>query len=376
VIQQRAETIWHGNRSGARIARTVLAPLSHVFAVAVRARNRLYDAGWLRTSSAPISVISVGNLRIGGTGKTPTVLWLVDRLRGLGARPVVAMRGYGAVRSAAPTWLEPPGTACSERARAVSALGFRFVRLDLADTGPGLSDEALLVALRGEVAVVCTADRVAAARAAHAVGADVLVLDDGFQHRPLHRDLDIVLTEPSEAEDRVLPAGPLRESWRALARAHVVLSPDAIVVPGRALVVSARATPVGWVDRVTAASPVRELSSLRGRDVVAVAGIARPQRFYDMLEHCGVRVRERREFDDHHRYTREDWTVIRRVARAEEWIVTTEKDLVKLRALAGIEDRLAALRVEMVVEPNAVVLRLLEAVVRRLDASQGGPHDR
>jgi tetraacyldisaccharide 4'-kinase len=376
VIQQRAEAIWHGEALGAGIARAVLAPFSYVFAGAVRVRAHLYEKGWLRSLSAPITVMSVGNLRVGGTGKTPTVLWLVERLRALGARPVVAMRGYGAGRAVPSTWLEPAGVASGERARVVSALGFRFVSVENAEGGSGLSDEALLVTLRGEVAVVSTPDRLAAARAAHAVGADVLVLDDGFQHRRLHRELDIVLTEPSEAEAHVLPAGPLREPWSALGRAHIVISPRAIVVPGAALLVSASTQPVGWVDRVAAEASVAALDSLRGREVVAVAGIARPQRFFDMLERCGVHVRERREFGDHHRYTREDWAVIRRMARAEEWVVTTEKDLVKLRSLAGADARLAGLRVEMVVEQEADLVRLLRATVPRLDASQGGPHDR
>jgi tetraacyldisaccharide 4'-kinase len=376
VIEQRAEAIWYGQTLGAQVARAALAPFSTVFSAAVRARSWLYDVGWMEKLQAPLPIISVGNLRVGGTGKTPTVLWLVDHLRALGVKPVVGMRGYGAARAAVPTWLEPGGPACHDRAGAVGERGFRFVSLEGMPRDPGLSDEALLVALRSGAAVVCTPDRLAAARVANAVGADVLILDDGFQHRRLHRDLDIVLTSGSESVERVLPAGPLREPWRALGRAHVVMAPDAIAVPAGSLVVSASVQPVGWVDRVAASAPVAALDAWRGREGVAVAGIARPERFFEMLERCGIRVRERRRFGDHHRYTREEWADICGSARTGQWVVTTEKDLVKLRGLAGADPRLAALRVEMTVESESDVMRLVRAVVPRLDAPQAGPHDR
>ena len=376
MIERYAETIWHGRTLGARASRVALTPLSVVFAGAARARSFLYDHGWLPTRDAPLPVISVGNLRVGGSGKTPTVLWLVDRLRALGARPVVAMRGYGAGRAAPPIWLEPSGEACAARAQALSGLGFRVVPLTRAERERGVSDEALLVALRSEVAVASTPNRQTAAVAASAVGADVLVLDDGFQHRRLHRDLDIVLTRRSESGESVLPAGPLREPWPALRRAHVVMAPESLVAPGDAIVVSARTCPVGWVDRVSATVPLAPLASWRRREVLAVAGIAQPGRFFEMLEQCGVRVRAGRVFGDHHRYTRDDWADIRASVRAGEWIVTTEKDLVKLHVLAEGDARLGALRVEMVVEPEADVVRLVRAAIPRLDAPQGGPHDR
>jgi tetraacyldisaccharide 4'-kinase len=376
VIERRAEAIWHGDTLGARVTRAALAPLSLMFAGAARVRSLLYDTGCLPTKRAPLPVISVGNLRVGGSGKTPTVMWLVDRLLSLGARPVVAMRGYGAGRSGELLWLEAGGPGFAAGRRAVSELGFRIVELARTGGEPGLSDEALLVASRSGVAVAVTPNRIAAAQAACAAGADVLVLDDGFQYRRLHRDLDIVLTQHSESVACVLPAGPLREPWRALRRAQVVMAPDVIVAPGTARVVSARAQPVGWVNRVAATERVAALDSWRGREAIAVAGIARPGRFFDMLGQCGVRVREHRVFRDHHRYTREEWADICRCVRAGEWVVTTEKDLVKLQPLAGADARLGALRVEMVIEPEADVVRLVRAAVPRLDARQGGPHDR
>lgn len=376
MIDRAADAIWRGDSSGARAARVALAPFSLLFSAAASARSLLYDAGWLRVEHVPLPVISVGNLRVGGTGKTPTVLWLIDRLRALGARPAVAMRGYGGGRAAAPIWLAPSHDGSAARVRAIADLGFRVVAVERAGEEQGIPDEALLVALRAVVPVACAPDRVLAACAASAAGADVVVLDDGFQHRRLHRDLDIVLTRRCEIDESVLPAGPLREPWQALRRANVVLAPDLVEAPGTAIVATARARAVGWVDHVSATASLAALEAWRGRDVIAVAGIARPERFFDLLEDCGVRLRERRVFPDHHRYSAEDWADVRRLARGEEAIATTEKDLVKLRVLAGRDTRLAALRVETVVEPEADVLRLVRAAVPRLDAPQGGPHDR
>jgi tetraacyldisaccharide 4'-kinase len=376
VIDRVAEAIWRGDSSGARAARVALAPFSLLFAAATSARSLLYDVGWLRVDRAPLPVISVGNLRVGGTGKTPTVLWLVDRLRALGARPAVAMRGYGGGRASVPTWIAPSRDASGARARAIADLGFRVVAVERAGDEQGIPDEALLVALRAEVPVACAPDRVLAARAASAAGSDVVVLDDGFQHRRLHRDLDIVLTRRCESGESVLPAGPLREPWRALRRANLVMAPDVVDAPATAMVATARARAVGWVDHVSATASPAALDGWRGRDVVAVAGIARPERFFDALEDCGVRVRERRVFPDHHRYTAKDWAAVCRLAREGEGIATTEKDLVKLHVIAGRDTRLAALRMETVVEPEADVIRLVRAAIPGLDAPQGGPHDR
>jgi tetraacyldisaccharide 4'-kinase len=375
VIERVAEAIWRDASPGSRLARIALTPFSLLFGLGASTRSWLYDSAWVRVERAPLPVISVGNLRVGGSGKTPMVLWLVERLRALGARPVVATRGYGAARSAQPTWLEPGHEASGPRARAVAELGFRIVASEAGGATPGVSDEALLVALRGEVAVAIARNRLAAARAAHAAGADVVVLDDGFQHRRLHRDLDIVLTSACEIGQQVLPAGPLREPWRALRRADVVMAPDVIAAPAAAMVAIARARAVGWVDRVAATASPAAVETWRGREVVAVAGIARPERFFDMLDDCGVRVRERRVFPDHHRFSQEDWHDVCRLVRAGQGIATTEKDLVKLRAIAGGDERLAALRVELVVEPEGALLHRVRAAMARLDAPKRGPHD-
>jgi len=376
VIERAVEAMWRGESGAARAAQLALAPMSLLFGFAVSLRSRLYDAGWRRAERAPLPVISVGNLRVGGSGKTPMVLWLVERLCALGARPVVAMRGYGSARATAPTWLEARFDASSDRARTLASFGFRIVDPVGASSEPGLSDEAVLVSLRGKVPVASTADRAMSARVAHAVGADVLVLDDGFQHRRLHRDLDIVMTRRCESEQPLLPAGPLREPWWALRRADVIVAPEAVAAPGAGIVVTARSRAVGWVDRVAATVSPGATEQWRGHEVVAVAGIARPERFFDMLEGCGVRVRERRVFPDHHRYSVADWRDLCRLARSGERIATTEKDLVKLHALARGDERLAALRVEMVVEPEVEVVRRVCAAVPRLDAPKGGPHDR
>jgi tetraacyldisaccharide 4'-kinase len=281
-----------------------LAPLSSIYGAAAGLKNAAYDQDWLRARRLGWPVISVGNLSVGGAGKTPVVIRLAELLAEGGNPVSVLSRGYGR-ESTAVEVVDPTGTAA------------RY------------GDEPLLIARRAGSMVVVGADRFAAGSMAEelAGGASrgVHLLDDGFQHRRLARDLDVVVIHRSDFEERLLPAGRLREPLSALGRASVlVLREEDADIEG---VLRRRgvATPVWWVRR--------RVSMPGGPErIVAFCGIARPGEFFDMLRGAGKTVLRERAFRDHHRYSSEDLEGLRRLAAecGADGFVTTEKDAVRL----------------------------------------------
>jgi tetraacyldisaccharide 4'-kinase len=329
---------WAGRTAGGRGLRAALVPAAIAYGAGTAVRNRLYDAGILAIRRVPARVISVGNLTVGGTGKTPTTLWLADRLRARGARVGIVARGY---RKA-----QPGIVVVGESGRPLVAAR---------DGG----DEAVLLARRFPGPVVTGERRAeAAAFACARFELDTIVLDDGFQHRALARDADLVLLAGDEGAQWTLPAGPLREWASGLARADALLAVD-----GRAAgatdrpLFHGRLQPTALV-RVAGDEWLEEpLASLAGRAVVALAGIARPERLAAALSAAGAVVREALHFPDHHDYGSDEVAAIARAARAAT-VVTTEKDLAKLGGLPGLEG-LRALRVSLEVERGEVLVELL-----------------
>ena len=359
------ERIWWSSEPG--VAGALLrAPLS-LAALAFRAgaaiRNALYDAGFLRSARATAPVVSVGNLAVGGAGKTPAAIAIALRLLARGRRPAVLSRGYGAVRG------DP---------RVVSD-GSR-VLLSAAEGG----DEPSLVARRlPGVAVLCGPRRTELARTAvEDLGADVLVLDDGFQHRALARDLDVAVLDAARpfGNGRLLPAGPLREGRGALRRAGLVwlsridqADGDAVAAlrslareaTGRGPVES-RHAPVDVLDGSLARSLGRD--ALRGRRVLMLAGIARPEGFRRTLASMGAEVAEERIFPDHHRFTAGE--VREALAAADrsrcDAVATTEKDAVRLPAEAASDRRLRVVRIEAeIVRGSDVLDAAIDEALRR-----------
>lgn len=277
------------------------------------------DPNRVRRLSRP--VISVGNLRVGGSGKTPVVASLAQMLVALGERPAILSRGYG--RLEAPDGVTVVSDGISVRA------GLR-----------ASGDEPLMLArnLPG-VRVVVAADRfLAGTLAERQLGATVHLLDDGFQHVKLWRDVDLLLVDEDDLSDAVLPAGRLREPLRNGSRADAVLVPAADVeaplriakhlgVSDAFRVARSLGAPRGLVPGVQPPAPAR---------AVAVAGIARPLRFFDDVKGAGIEVAAAMAFRDHHAYSQRD--VDRIVARAGEVgardVVTTEKDAVRLEGLS------------------------------------------
>jgi len=331
---------WDPRSPAERVVRLLLVPASMAYGAAVVVRNRLYDAGWLGQTRVAARVLSVGNLTVGGTGKTPAALWLAQALVRRGRRVGIVARGYRKRR---------PG---------VVVVGTDGVPLVSAEDG---GDEAVMLARRFAGPVVTGERRVEAATEACArFGLDTLVLDDGFQHRALARDADLVLLADDHAARHLLPAGSRREPLAALARARAVLSvgdheppwPPGTTRPPcfRARLVATALVDGAWDETA--------LASLDGARVVAVAGVARPDRFTATLEGCGAHVVDRLTFPDHHDYSAGDVAAIVAAARAGE-LVTTEKDLVKLAARPGLE-RLRALRVALEVDDGERLVDLLD----------------
>lgn len=306
-------------------ASIVLAPAEALFRGAVAARGWGYDAGLLRTRMADIPVISVGNIGVGGAGKTPFAAWLVGRLREWGRRPAVVLRGYG-------------------------------------------KDEILVHGeLNPGVPVFASRRRADAVATAAAEGCDVAVLDDAFQHRALDRDLDLVLVAADgwTGPLRLLPRGPWREGLGALRRADLVVitrkaeAEEAVrraassvgEVVGAARLVICRIAPAAVQPLVVPPSGEAggggDLDSLSGRRVLAVASLADPRPFVENLRAAGVQV-ELSAFPDHHEFTVPEAEALRRKA-ADRPLVMTRKEAVKLRALlpADVEAWVLDQRVEI-----------------------------
>jgi len=295
----------------------------------LRAREWMYARGVLRARALPCPVVSVGNLTVGGTGKTPAVMLAARTLQSLGHRPAVASRGYGR-RSRGVQVVSDPGG----------------IRLEPEEAG----DEPFLLARRlPGVPVVVGGNRYEAGRAAvERFGSTALVLDDGFQHRTVAKNLEIVMARARRpwGNGRLLPGGPLREPLDALARADLVVASGARGPQDVAEIAAAVARRAPRVPLVAAAYVPTEcwevpsmrtvtLTTLRESRPLAFAGIAAPDEFRRTLEDAGVAPAGLVEFPDHHWYTPDDLAGLdRRAAAAGAGaLITTEKDWTRLRRL-------------------------------------------
>ena len=346
--------------AGLAFVRGLLLPTSLLYGGISWVRNYLYDAGYLSASRAELPVISVGNITAGGTGKTPFCAWLVGFLQDEGKEPAILSRGYGH------------------------------------DEETGLDDENRLLSSRApDVPIVVNPDRVeGAATARRHAGADVAVLDDGFQHRRLARDLDIVLVDAllPFGGGHMLPRGILREPLSGLGRADVVvltrsdmvdrdrlgeirsrlaeLAPDAPVA-------CAAHRPAGLSRLLPGGGRQKEnLEELESGPWGAFCGIGNPRGFRGTLEELGADVRSFRAFPDHYRYEADTLRGLMEEGRAQgcERLVTTEKDAGKVSPLLQSlpQTPVYVLQVEMQVTENRGAI---EDAVRECVAG-GGAGDR
>jgi tetraacyldisaccharide 4'-kinase len=298
------------------VRRPLLWPLAPLYGIGVAIKNKLFDLGWLKQTRLQSPVISVGSLSAGGAGKTPVVLMLATILRQRGYAVRILTRGY------------------RRDSRGVA-------RVEPFDDARWHGDEPVLLAQRSGVPVFVGADRylagVMAEQSEPSERLVVFLLDDGFQHRQLARDFDVVLLTKEDVADRLLPAGNLREPLASLAEADAVVLREEEEEELLGVVAELRgekSKPAVWVVR-------RELSLGEGGDVAlptmpfAFCGIARPESFITMLKARGYEPTETMIFPDHHAYDKGDVAHLLERARGcgANGFVTTEKDAVKLTPL-------------------------------------------
>src|SRR5262245_2181090 len=319
-------------------------PVSCLYWSAVQIRNVLYSLGWKKSQTLDVFVLSIGNLTVGGTGKTPTVVWVAQELQQRGFRIAVLSRGYNRKGTA-------PRLLTANASGDVDAFG---------------DEPAMMAQLFGLTVAVSSSRYKGALEAMKNASADVFILDDGFQHRQLARDLDLVLLG-SDSKGWVLPSGPFRESRKALTRADFVLVTDAQdkwqgVIPrtDHQLVLHGGVKPLALIGFESRRWKEYPLSLLGRRKIVAVAAIANPEPFYRIIHDWEGEIVDVLEFKDHHNYSLRDWQRINRAGRNADLIITTEKDILKLIRFPFGRERLLALRVAMVVENGDV---LIQAVV-------------
>jgi tetraacyldisaccharide 4'-kinase len=293
--------LWTSRRPDARLARLALLPVSGLWRLAMDTRRLAYRQGWFTVHDLPLPSVAVGNLTVGGSGKTPIAIWIARHYVARGLRPGILLRGYG-------------------------------------------GDETLVHRHSvPEAVVVADPDRAAGAERALANGAQVLVLDDAYQRLDVHRDLNVLVmsAETTRAVRWPLPAGPWREGWDALDRADAV-----IVTRKRATPEAARALVTELEGRVRGPVAVaylglhtleglvsgtrRPANTLAGKRVVAASGIADPDAFVAQTKATGAAVQVA-TWKDHHDYRDEDVAWLAHAARRADHVVITQKDAVKLR---------------------------------------------
>jgi tetraacyldisaccharide 4'-kinase len=311
----------------------LLLPLSWLFGCIVALRRLAYRTALCRSQRLPVPVIVVGNISVGGTGKTPLVLWLVERLREHGYKPGIISRGYGGK---------------AQRPQGVAATSDPFL----------LGDEPVLLARRARCPVWVGRDRVAAGRALLAAhqDCDVIISDDGLQHYALQRDVEIAVVDAQRGFGNgwLLPAGPLREPPSRL------LEVDAIVSNGD----NGKNMPHRYTMRLCGeifrnladASRTVKAGHFAGQHLHAVAGIGHPQRFFQQLRQMGLAV-EAHAFPDHHPFRLEDLQI-----HGADAILMTEKDAVKCAAF--LQPRWWYLEVTAEMD-TALVDRILEKMGKR-----------
>ena len=363
---------------GATVARIVFRALSIVYGLAVRLRLKAYRQHWKEQVQLGAKVISVGNLTVGGTGKTPVVELLARSLHKRGRRVAILSRGYKSRKlDELQQWKDLEPAECEALPKIVS--DGSELRLSAVYAG----DEPYMLAKNLDgVRVVVDKDRVNGGR--FAVGeleADTLLLDDGLQYLPLDHEYDLVLVDqnaPFGTEARaLLPRGTLREPPRNLCRAsHIMITKCRNPTGDELLGLLREYNPVAEIMQATHAPQYLErvfgggrlpLENLEGRYVAAISGIAVPESFENLLKDLGARVEFHRTFTDHHPFTQRevDRFMTRCIERDIELIVTTEKDAVRFPQPTELDVDICFLRIEVeLIEGQDVWDRFIDQVAK------------
>jgi tetraacyldisaccharide 4'-kinase len=316
-----------------KVSNLSMSPFTGLYATATAVRNSLFDRGVLKSRRLEQPVISVGNLSAGGSGKTPFVIMLAELLKARGIRFDVLSRGYRR-KTRGVLVVEPDGAA--------------------ADFG----DEPLLIARRLGVPVIVGESRYEAGRGAEQkFHTQLHILDDGFQHRSLVRDFDIVLMTERDFDDRMLPSGRLREPLSSLARADAIVLPRGVAADHPAL----RQKPIWRIARDLV------LPNLPSAPVV-FCGIARPEQFFAQVRAAGIAPAAEVKFGDHHAYDLDDIQALvrKRLVRPGDGFLTTEKDAINLAPAQHRLEPLAVARLKLTLDdPADAVDTILARIAKR-----------
>ncbi|MFZ6680879.1 tetraacyldisaccharide 4'-kinase [Undibacterium sp. Tian12W] len=290
----------------------LLWPVSRLFQLIVTFRFGLFVMGYKAQTKLPVPVVVVGNIFIGGTGKTPLVIWLVQQLKLAGWHPAVISRGYGV------------------HAESV-------ILLDATSQPQQVGDEPVLIAARAECPVAVGRDRVAVARCVLAANpqVDVIIADDGLQHYALGRDVELVLFDQRGAGNGwLLPAGPLREPVERRRDFTIcnMPAPDAVFPPRMPADTVRMQLQAGQAYRLNDDTQCKPLAGFAGQRLLAAAGIGNPQRFFNMLAMQGLPC-QTRAFPDHHAFDAQSFEGV-----DADCILITEKDAVKCRQIPALLD--------------------------------------
>jgi tetraacyldisaccharide 4'-kinase len=347
-IRAAIEHLIHIKKPGMAV-RLLLLPLtlcSYVYGTAMRVRVWLYKACVFESFAIPCRVIAVGNITVGGTGKTPTVCLLARSLNERGFKVAVVTRGYRGTKTKSPLIVSDGEQVLASYAEA--------------------GDEAVMLAAKlSGIPVIACRDRVAAGICAcEMFGSDSVLLDDGFQHLRLCRDLDVVLVNSTDpfGNGSMLPRGILREPLSALERAGIIVLTKADA-SGSAAGLTARiqglnpdaglfsaSYKVAGFRNFRSCEPV-DADGLSGKNAAALCSIGDPASFINMISRSGMHVSETLVYPDHYAYGAADYTAIRDIAARVDAVVTTEKDIAKLDAGMLQLDHLIIMEIEQVVEP-------------------------
>ena len=325
----KIERIWyHGG-----IGMILLLPISWLFHFLITLRRWLYQHGWLRVNRFPVPLIVVGNITVGGTGKTPFVIWLSDFLRNKGYRPGIVSRGYGGSASQWPQAVMP-------------------------ESSPVLvGDEAVLLARRCRCPMVVSPNRSEAVKMLlRDFDCDIVIADDGLQHYAMGRDIEIVIVDGQRrfGNGHMLPAGPLREPVTRLK------SVDLCVINGEPQVSDEYRMTLTQSSLYNLQAPeeIDDLSRFKGQRVHAVAGIGHPEKFFDLLRAADIEV-VAHSFPDHHAYCVDDLSF-----GDESPVLMTEKDAVKCASFAKPDYWVVVIEMAPELKVEARLSALLENVDR------------
>lgn len=329
------EKLWQSKS----LASLLLLPVSWLFGLLTAFRRILYRFNILKTHQLPVPVIVVGNITVGGTGKTPMVIYLAKQLQAAGYNPGIISRGYG-----------------SEQTGLV----------DASSTPSLMGDEPVLMAKRTGLPVSVNPDRVAAAQTLLRAfpECNVLISDDGLQHYHLHRDIEIALVNTHGlGNQRLLPAGPLREGLSRLQSVDMIVNSGELPIPTSVALNVYQMRLIGDVFHSLDDRQSHSAMFFKDKVVYAIAAIGHPQRFFKSLSELGLRVNTR-VFLDHHPFKRSDFADIE-----QHTLMMTEKDAVKCQAL-GLHDAWylpveAELSAENLPPLHLAVLQLLKQLVAK-----------